>query len=317
MIGDFRNDENRIVSQLQLGMIKFHNDICDLVAGEAAGLTGSALFEEARRRVTWHYQWCVVFDFLVAMCGKPLVDDVLCNGRHHYCGKEPYIPVEFSVAAYRFGHSMVPMRIQVQKGDSLFELFGDTLGTGFAPLADNRAIVDWHELYDNGIGRVVQKANKLNTKMSSELLDLPVVADTEPPENRSLAARNMRRGNAFLLPAGEVVAKHMGRGDAEIDAVMARVSAVSEGTIDDCGAPLWLYILAEAEEIGRSDPSGNPAPAEGLGPVGGRIVAEVIIGLLELDDHSFLASNRNWTPMSEYDSIGKILASTNWDGLPT
>jgi len=319
MIGDFRNDENRVLSQLQLAMIRFHNQVAEEalvpirdaqpgVADEDLELP-HGLFEAIRQTTTWHYQWSVVFDFLHAMCGKPVVDDILANGRKWYCGGEPYIPVEFSVAAYRFGHSMVPISVQFQKNAPRFDLFGDVYGLGFKPLVDARGVVDWHEMFHTSQNRQVQKTLKLNTKMSPELLELPVVSDPDPAA-KSLASRNLRRGNQFLLPAGERVAEHMGRDAAEIAKVMARVKTVSNGAIDGNGAPLWLYILAEAQEIGRARAGGQPQKNEGLGPVGARIVAEVIIGLLEMDEHSFLGSDRNWLPDPDRRSIGEILAST-------
>lgn len=319
MIGDFRNDENRVVSQLQLGMIRFHNQLAEErlaeIRAEQPGVADAdlelpaGLFEELRQKTTWHYQWCVVFDFLYDMCGKPVVDDILTHGRKWYCGGEPFIPVEFSVAAYRFGHSMVPLTVQVQQGNPRFELFGDVYGRGFEAVGDARAVVDWHEMFHTSQNRQVQNTKKLNTKLSPELLDLPVVSSADPAD-RSLAARNLRRGNQFLLPAGEKVAEHMGRDAAEIDKVMARVKTVSSGEIDGNGAPLWLYILAEAQEIGRARATGQPQKAEGLGPIGARIVAEVIIGLLEMDSHSFLGANRDWLPDDHRRSIGEILAST-------
>ena len=52
-------------------------------------------------------------------------------------------------------------------------------------------------------------------------------------------------------------------------------------------APLWFYILKEAE---------LEAGGEHLGPVGGRIVAEVLIGLLAGDPLSFLGVNPSWQP---------------------
>jgi hypothetical protein len=136
------------------------------------------------------------------------------------------------------------------------------------------------------------------------------------------------RGNAFRLPAGERVAEFVadaaGIDDPRIDAVMDRVRDIAEDAVAGTsipplttGAPLWLYLLAEAEVIGRAEPGGGHVPGEGLGPVGARIVAEVLIGLLELDEHSFLGANRNWAPDPAYSSIGAILASTNWSGLPT
>lgn len=314
IIGDHRNDENRIVSQLQLGMIKFHNLICDELHTEAAAegneLSNGELYEEARRVVIWHYQWAVVNDFLVAMCGRSVVNQILACGREYFCGKEPYIPIEFAVAAYRFGHSMVPMKIQIQKGKANHEFFGSVLGNGFEPLASEEAIVDWHEILETDVKRAVQKAEKLDTEMAGDLLELPFI----PSGESSLATRNLLRGNSFLLPGGDKVAEKMAREDSEIATVMAKVESISNGEIVE-GAPLWLYLLAEAEEIGRETEPGHFDKGEGLGPVGARIVSEVMIGLLELDETSYLGANRNWTPQEKYNSIGKMLAATNSDLL--
>lgn len=305
IIGDFRNDENRIISQLQLAMINFHNKMVDDLS--TSSLQGHDLYEAARRATTWHYQWAVVNDFLPAMAGQAVVDDILAGGRKFYCGGTPYIPVEFSVAAYRFGHSMAPMRIQVQQGSSAHRLFGTTLGRGFSPLSDARAIVDWHEVFTTPANRTVQMAEKMDTKLARDLLALPFIPVTDI---NSLATRNLLRGNSFHLPAGEVLAAHMGRDQSEIDTVMSLVASLSNNKITS-GTPLWLYILAEAEQIGREDTPGSFSRGEGLGPVGARIVAEVLIGLLEYDDHSYLGSNRNWAPNPDFDSIGKMTAAVN------
>ena len=305
IIGDHRNDENRIVSQLQLAMIRFHNNMCDKVHAET-GAEGHDLYAEARRRVTWHYQWGVVTDFLMAMCGDAVVRDILPCGRKYYCPDEPFIPVEFSVAAYRFGHSMAPMKIQVQKNQPARELFGPELGEGFSAVASQDAVVDWRELMFEPDKTVVQRAEKMDTQLATDLLDLPFIGSGET----SLATRNLLRGNQFLLPGGDKVAEHMGREEHEIDKVRDKVDKMSKGRIRD-GIPLWLYILAEAGEVGRESLSGKCEKGEGLGPVGARIVAEVLIGLLDEDPRSFLGADRNWTPEEEFDSIGKILVSTN------
>ncbi len=107
IIGDPRNDENRVVSQLQLGFIRFHNRVADTL--HALGLREEELARECRRVTTWHYQWAVLRDFLPAVVGAPLVDDVLGRGRQvfrpeaysadDHRNNEPFIPVEFSVAA--------------------------------------------------------------------------------------------------------------------------------------------------------------------------------------------------------------------------
>jgi hypothetical protein len=72
--------------------------------------------------------------------------------------------------------------------------------------------------------------------------------------------------------------------------------------------PLWIYLLAEGKAIGRMDENAQGqkkfVKGEGLGPVGARLVGEVIIGLLELDSRSFLGANRNWSPADTNDKIG-------------
>lgn len=302
VIGDHRNDENRIISQMQLSMIGFHNDFAEKLSSE---YEGHKLFEEARKLATWHYQWLVVNEFLPKLCGEGVVNRILGCGRQFYCPRngEPFIPIEFSVAAYRFGHSMIPHRIGIQAGQSHF-LFGDTLGQGFKPVKSIAGVVDWAELF-NINSQVTQKAEKLDTKMAKLLLDLPFIQNGE----KSLATRNLLRGNIFMLPAGEKVAEKMGQDEVDIQKVMTKILDISDGKIK-AGAPLWLYILAEAEVIGREDANGDTTPHvnKGLGPVGGTIVAETIIGLLELDPRSYLGTNRNWAPTTGPRSIGEMLS---------
>lgn len=314
IIGDPRNDENRVISQIQLAIIRFHNHVAQTLYDESVAdpnaetLEGHDLYEASRQATTWHYQWAVVNNFLTDICGTPVVERILGCGRQFYCGHVPYIPVEFSVAAYRFGHSMIPMKLQVQKGGDRLELFGPELGLGFDPLTNADAVVDWHELLFTPENRKVERAQKLDTLLAADLLDLPFV-DGSPAE-KSLATRNLLRGNTFLLPAGEKIATKITEklecDPKQIEKVTKKVEKVN-GDLGDEGIPLWLYILAEAEVIGRQETDGSTNEGEGLGPVGATIVAEVIIGLLELDGHSYLGSNRNWSPREEWNTLGKMV----------
>lgn len=125
LLGDPRNDENLIVSQLHSVMLRFHNRVVEGISSSTA-LTGSNLFKEAQRIARWHYQWVVVHDFLVRIAGKAVVDDILDKSTPYTAGcagdafavlrpkllfykpdPNPYMPVEFSVSAYRFGHSLI------------------------------------------------------------------------------------------------------------------------------------------------------------------------------------------------------------------
>ena len=306
IIGDPRNDENRVISQLQLAMIRFHNKVVDDLSPT---FHGSELFEESRKLTTWHYQWVVIHDFLVKICGAAVVNEILGTGCKFYNADygDSFIPVEFSVAAYRFGHSMIPQKIQIQKNESALELFGAFLGRGFEELSELKAVVDWHELVETSEARVVQKAEKMDTKMATDLLKLPFI---NPPAEQSLATRNLLRGQGFLLPSGENIALAMERPQTEIDAVTQAASTIAGNDIDiSTGTPLWFYLLTEAEAIGRETTKGQFDVGEGLGPVGARIVAETLIGLIKLDSRSYLSENVNWEPSDgiNVSTLGEML----------
>jgi hypothetical protein len=312
IIGDPRNDENRIISQLQLAVIRFNNKVADSLHAKS-GLVRGDLYRETRRVVTWHYQWSVVNDFLPTVVGDALLEDIFGSGRKIYrpedCnfgpayGAEPYIPVEFSVAAYRFGHSMIPQKLQIQHGKPALDLFGPKLGPGFTPLIDPDAVVHWPQLFD--LSTPNDRADKLDSKLAPTLLDLPFVAAGDV---KSLATRNLLRGQAFRLPSGEKVAERCGRPAAEISKVTLKAKQLAGSATPPAdlaaGTPLWLYVLIEAREIGRETSPGHFDKGEGLGPVGGRIVAETLVGLLELDSASYLGSNRSWSPAYEPDKLG-------------
>src|SRR3954464_8324980 len=103
LIGDPRNDENLIVSQLQLAFLRFHNRVVsDVKAGLGWGYTAREIFAEAQRVVRWHYQWLAPPGFPPPTVGQAMVDDVLTTGPKFFTWRnDPFIPVEFSVAAYR------------------------------------------------------------------------------------------------------------------------------------------------------------------------------------------------------------------------
>ena len=120
ILGDPRNDENLIVSQLHLAMLRFHNAVVgDVKDALGAVLTAEEVFAEAQRIVRWHYQWMIVHEFLPKTVGAATMADIVANGRKFYDWRhDPYIPVEFSVAAYRFGHSQVRPSYRANFGTS-------------------------------------------------------------------------------------------------------------------------------------------------------------------------------------------------------
>jgi len=318
LIGDPRNDENLIVSQLQQVFLRFHNAVVDDV--RARGFDGDDAFKEAQRVVRWHYQWIVVNDFLRGhVVGPEIVDDILrpdpyavdalrgsrfarqpvgilrAHLRFYDWHEDPYMPVEFSVAAYRFGHSMVRPSYFINDflrnatGQRRFPIFsGNTRAdnlenlNGFRPLPDDWGF-QWKYFF-GGLTRerfLPQPSYRIDDELSFPLGRLN---DPPPlPGLVSLAQRNLLRGLRLGLPSGQTVARAMG-----IEPLTAR-----ELDLDDVApafadhAPLWYYVLREAKL--RCD-------GRRLGPVGGRIVAEVLIGLLCGDPLSYLRVAPGWTP---------------------
>ncbi|UUU29872.1 heme peroxidase family protein [Streptomyces sp. CA-210063] len=112
LIPDARNDENLAVGQLHLAFIRFHNRVVDHLAER--GVPEHRLFHAARDIVVKHYQWVLRTDFLPRIVDPDIVERVFTRGRKHFerpgytrPGDLPTMPIEFSVAAYRLGHSMV------------------------------------------------------------------------------------------------------------------------------------------------------------------------------------------------------------------
>ena len=167
LIGDHRNDENLLVAQTHLAMLKFHNAVCDMLS---AGPNPPAdIFAEARRIVTWHYQWIVLHDWVERLTEKGIVAKILHDGRKFYRFKKvPYMPVEFSAAAYRLGHSMVRQRYTHNQVFTAadFQLFFASAGSPAASSAISRRtrrpgrrrfpalpsnwIIDWRRFYELG-----------------------------------------------------------------------------------------------------------------------------------------------------------------------
>src|SRR5262249_50101369 len=111
VIGDPRNDSNVFVSQLHVAFLNFHNYV---VAREKEKAHAGA-FERAQRLVRWQYQWIVRHEYLPKIVEPSVIKNVEKEGRRffHWNGPHPFLPVEFSVAAFRFGHSQIRESYQI------------------------------------------------------------------------------------------------------------------------------------------------------------------------------------------------------------
>jgi hypothetical protein len=279
LVGDPRNDVHLFISQLHLAFLKFHNQVVDHLRHQ--GVPASEVFNEARRLVRWHYQWIVVREFLPLSAGNTLMVDLLANGPRFYAYDEtPYIPVEFADAAYRFGHSQVRSIYTINSSGAKGQVFPDCAGT--RPVPHDR-VVDWAYFFNVDDRQAPQPSKRIDTLLAHALIDLPksVVGETEIPEQHSLAYRDLERGEALELPSGEAVSRAMGIEPLSRDELGLHTLGWHGET------PLWFYILKEAEVRNKG---------EWLGDVGGRIVAEVLLGLIDGDSTSYRATEPGWRP---------------------
>ena len=297
-IGDPRNDENLMIAGLHAAFLLFHNRAVDLVRAQHPSISNDDAFAEARRLTTWHYQWLILHEFLPLIVGQPLIEDVLTRGHrfYHPLHDQDFIPVEWQMA-YRFGHSMVrPSYRANMKGDNGLPFFGmifDSKGQGSADPVDLRGgaraprrFIGWQTFFDfGGTFSADVRPNKLiDTKISTPLFHLPLgaIASGMPPI--SLMQRNLLRHLTWQLPSGQAIAREMGVPQLS-SADLAELQPISKSFVKS--TPLFYYILKEAQVI----ENGNR-----LGPVAGRIVAEVFLGLLQRDPQSYCKVQPNWVP---------------------
>ncbi|TDR41960.1 heme peroxidase [Tahibacter aquaticus] len=312
LTGDPRNDENAFVAQLHLACLLAHNTLVDRAV--AAGMAEP--FNAARKTLLWLYQWVVWHDFLGRIV-DPAIHALALRKTPNAVGgsqwesglkavfhwkNQPFMPVEFSVAAYRFGHSMVRNAYQTNspiRGFGNFAvLFDNSPGAPVPPddlrggrTLDIRNYVQWDwflPMQSSVHGLFPQRARKLDTKLSNALAALHEGPAGSPMN--VLAFRNLLRGVRLELPSGSDTARQLG---------------LTPIAIPPDRDSLWFYCLLEAET--------NPSfPGERLGAVGSTIVAAVFAGLLTGDPNAWVNVDPAWTP----DRDPLLQASDRIDSAP-
>jgi hypothetical protein len=290
VIPDPRNDENLAVAQTHLAFIRFHNRVVETLP---SSVPVAQRFAQARELVTKHYQWMLRTDYLPRICAPAVVTDVFRNGRKVFETEAaptdlPTMPIEFSVAAFRLGHSMIRREYNWNK---IFDDGEGTLGllftfsAGSGDLGGNRRlpsnwIADFRRLYDfTEAGRAnlavpadkFNRAMRIDTTLAKPLRELPGF----PADQANLALRNLMRAKMVKLATGQQMAafiKDKGVKLTELSATQirdgnkgARLEGLTQRQRDAllANTPLWFYILREAEH--------NRGKLTG---VGARIVAE-------------------------------------------
>jgi hypothetical protein len=311
IIPDPRNDENLAVAQTHLAFIRFHNRVVDTLP---AAVPAAQRFAQAREIVTKHYQWMLRTDYLTRICAPGVVNNVFTTGRKAFeVGAAPTdvptMPIEFSVAAFRLGHSMIR---RAYNWNSIFDFgFGTlsllfTFSGGSGDLGGGQRlpstwIADFRRLYDfNEAGRAnlavaddkFNRAMRIDTRLVTPLRHLPGF----PANEDNLAFRNLTRAKMVRLATGQQLATFLkskgvtltkltraqirdGRNGAKLDGLTQTQRAA---LLTD--TPLWFYILREAELGGGK-----------LRGVGARIVAETFHRAMEGSQVS-IVRDPTWRP---------------------
>lgn len=343
-IPDIRNDENLIVAQTHSAFIRFHNRFVDELGTQHAP---QLAFERARGEVIKHYQWMIRHDFLPRLIDNTVLDAVFGRGRKCFeverrqtskamfsplvphAESHGSIPIEFTVAAYRLGHSMVRSQYNwnavfndksVPATLGLIFNFSGTSGT-LSPGADfhnpdtgefeqlpSNWIADWRRLYDFA-GEAKRAdlaapegkpnfARPLDTLLVNPLADLPagafgpkVPSNTVQPNHLNLAFRNLVRGRMVSLGSGQQLAELYG------------VKPLSKEEILQGNGGAKLTVTPDEErELLSNTPLWfyilREAEVRGkgrLGELGSWLIAETFHRSIETSQHS-IVRNPHWRP---------------------
>lgn len=320
VIPDPRNDENLAVAQTHAALIRFHNRVVNRTVASAPP---AQRFARARRIVVKHYQWMIRNDYLTRICASSVVDDVFGNGRKVIAPNAnptdvPTMPIEFSVGAFRFGHSMVRAayawnaRFPDEQGtlELLFTFSGTSGDLGGSLRLPSNWIADFRRLYDfTEAGRAdlaapdgqFNRARRIDTRLVDPLQQLPAGSFGGPEvpagdPTASLAFRNLTRAAMVKLATGQQMVELLKSKGVRVRALTrsqilngkngADLSSLTAAERDALAAktPLWFYVLREAEL--------NDGKLNG---VGARVVAETFHRAMEGSQASIVRDS-DWRP---------------------
>ncbi len=313
VIPEPRNDENLAVASTHLAMIRFHNRVVDTQLGS---VPAAQRFEKAREIVTKHYQWAVRTDYLTRICHRGTVADVFQHGRKIFevgvpSTRVPTMPIEFSIAAFRLGHSMIRPAYNwnaifddgAATLDLLFTFSGTSGDLGGNPRLPSNWIADFRRLYDFGQAgkpalvvpaKKFNRAMRIDTRLANPLQNLPPGSfggPTVPFDDKraNLAFRNLTRANMVKLATGQQMARLLKQKGVAFTALTGpQIRNGNKGVVLDGfskpqrdavlrDTPLWFYVLREAE-LSKGQLNG----------VGARIVGETFHRAIEGSHYSIV-----------------------------
>jgi Animal haem peroxidase len=339
-IGDPRNDENTIIAQLHLAFLLAHNRLVD----EAAPPNR---FQKAKRRLRRHYQYIVLHDFLKQIADPVIVDDTIKRNRVYDPDEDEFfMPLEFSVAAFRFGHSMVraeyDFNANFNRGGppsppatlrflftftALSGQLGEEIGVQ-QPDSDRLPenwIIEWEKFFDLQGRASLSKARKIDTQLVEPLQHLRTMKGEEEGEGdperlaAKLAVRNLLRGYQMRMPTGQAVARALRKklkGVRDIPVLTPEQLEKNAEKVNDEQAQVLKRELPGGTKFSKRTPLWYYILAEAailrkgrrLGPVGSTIVAEVLVGLVRRSPDSILDPDLDWQPNLPSADQGRNLA---------
>ena len=277
-IGDPRNDANTIISQLHVAFLHAHNKLME-----------SGDFKDARAKLVRLYQTIIVEDYLTQIIQPGVFAKF--RAKPDLLHKEPFMPVEFSAAAFRFGHTMIRASYDLNrnfkgKGSNMHLLMLLGMPPGHYHHLPEGWIIEWEHFVKGGSNA----ARRISTQMVEPLSLLKDSPDNPFKNQPSLAVRDLLRSYVFRLPTGQAVAEALGVKKQEVlttDDFKRLVPASQFDVLSNSEflqkTPLWFYILAEAAKEKERDNNHDY-----LGPVGSHLVCGVLMGLLFRSENSVL-----------------------------
>lgn len=303
VIADARNDENAIISQFHVQWMKYHNNL----VSRSEDRSPEARFEFARQATIATYQETVLNSFLRVFTSDLVYEKVVDDKKRflEYPRTPPdeaVVPLEFAAAAFRFGHSMVVPFYDLNAEttvttEKLLRMTG-RLGMGEHHRLPDSWVIDWRKFFRIDGATSVNRAFSIDPRIISELKSLG-----DNPAH--LALRNLSSGNRLGLPSGQALARVVCQTAHEEIEVRVFESiddffdakyfephlkqleraVLSEHCLYE-STPLWYYLLAEdwmehPQDTGRG---------QKLGTLGGILVAETLVRLIESSSFSICSS---------------------------
>ncbi len=325
-VADPRNDENLIIAQMHVLWSKLHNCLLDLLSQIpelAPDIPGKSLLERTRNFLIRHYQWIVWYDFLPHIVRLDVLKDIERNGprlfgrRHTPSNPIAKLPAEFTMAAFRFGHSMVQQSYRIHSDRFLAtrDLLKMTkLGGGIANRLPASYVIDWRFFFGRD-SALINRGQSIDTFITEALYELGgadpqaflAVVGSRPSNCLSARRAKLRlpeitltRGSNARLPSGEEFATHFGYEPLPHKRIHAFPE--DESFFKQAGmrgrTPLWYYLLREAAVEEKAEPATDTdsEPIQKLGRIGSRIVAETLYQVLSADRNSIFNAGKNWRP---------------------